>query len=585
MNSGHPDFCAWTEERLELFLDGELSGSENLRFQTHLKECDSCAAYWADDEALCEALLITVAPDIEFRAPLLPNPDFVQNVLDHSDDRPITHHSSSVVVVGRNPFLWSAVSAMAASIVTVFACFGMLKKQSDEDSNFPLVVQVIESGAQIGFSQGQVQMRPTAGGPWRPVTASTKLMSGVDLKTGSDSRLLVHLDSEFGQILLAENSALRIAAFPNADSSTLEMELDAGRLSCDLGDVNLQAGTLGLDLNGSNASFDMTRGENGVIDSIDARLAVTRGYVTACADIGAEKKIEKGQVFAVQNGLLLAFDLLPNLDGGLVNRRRERSTLRDFDVPPVKIETSQRRLTRHERITSEKIEEWLVQIALDGEMKLVDPDEATRDLFGRMRCSGSRALELIRPMMAKEKNPLCRKGLVALVGAMRSERAAEFLKSACEDPALNVRGAAVYCLSRFDDRFSDHFAKMCQSETDRHLKMSTAFLAAQDGEAAGYKELMGLYESSKLNLWRGHVVDVILDIGHDFEGRKQFLVGVIHSCAIAKDWGTLSDAVRGLVETGDVESAKKSLRALLQGSKLGSKMSALVEFQLKAIEN
>ena len=55
-----PRKCDSFRERIELFLDGELTGSENLGFLTHLKECDDCAGWWSDEQIISEALLLMV---------------------------------------------------------------------------------------------------------------------------------------------------------------------------------------------------------------------------------------------------------------------------------------------------------------------------------------------------------------------------------------------------------------------------------------------------------------------------------------------------------------------------------------------
>ena len=85
------DDCTFLNERLELFLDGELSGSENLRFLTHLKECEHCAASWADDEAVSEAILVAVGPDVAAETPALgaaETPGVVQDAASARPSRP-----------------------------------------------------------------------------------------------------------------------------------------------------------------------------------------------------------------------------------------------------------------------------------------------------------------------------------------------------------------------------------------------------------------------------------------------------------------------------------------------------------------
>ena len=213
------DICAWTEERLELFLDGELSGSENLRFQTHIKECESCAAYWADDEALSEALLMAVAPDLSADELQERDPSFAEHVLEDRE-RPITHHSSSVVFVGRSSLLWSGISAAAASIITAFVCIGLMNNDGD-----PVADAVIASnqvaGAEVGFALGRVSMRPVNGDAWLPVTGAARIEAGYDFRTAADSRLQIRLDGDRGQLLLAENSSVRIEqATPSILGST-----------------------------------------------------------------------------------------------------------------------------------------------------------------------------------------------------------------------------------------------------------------------------------------------------------------------------------------------------------------------------
>ncbi len=581
------DLCAWTEERLELFLDGELSGSENLRFQTHLKECDECAAYWADDEAIAEALLLTVAPDLESHAPFLDDPNFAQGVLDRGEKRPITHHSSSVVVVGRSPFFWSSISALAASILTTVVGLGYFKAEVSPNEVTVAEAPVIRK-AHVGFTQGQVEVRRSDNGPWGPVTPKTELFGQVDLRTQADSRLLVRLTDGGGQVLLAENSKLRIAVFPSADAKRLTLELDEGRLSCDLGDVRFRAGTMGLDFSGSEASFDLTSGEGDIDNEIDARLAVTRGYVVACADIGAEKKITEGQVYAVKDGMLLAFDRLQETDSvQLVHRRNRPRSPRKWDVDETlwtDFSADSHRAREIRSISSEQISSWLSGLVKQGFIDLVDPGAATRQMYEQARESGSKVLSLIRPMMKAEKIPLRRRGLVALAGVLRGEEAAAFLRRACSDSSLSVRTAAVFCLSRFSASYGAHFAAMCEKEKNLTLKLSTAFLAAHAGEKRGLDELVAMYSEETSHFLRLQVVQLVARVERPLAGRAEFLTSVIERCKSWRDREIFGAAMRGLSKTKESALARKPLKILLDMDGVGQRMKTLVRQTLQSLK-
>ena len=114
------DDCTFLNERLELFLDGELSGSENLRFLTHLKECEHCAASWADDEAVSEAILVAVAPDVAAETPAADVAAAPSVVQDASSSRP-----------SRAGWWRFAATALAASLVTAFLAVGFLGANED----------------------------------------------------------------------------------------------------------------------------------------------------------------------------------------------------------------------------------------------------------------------------------------------------------------------------------------------------------------------------------------------------------------------------------------------------------------------
>ncbi len=585
MDSGNSDLCAWTEERLELFLDGELSGSENLRFQTHLKECDECAAYWADDEAISEALLVAVAPEIGADAGQNSDPDFVKRVLDERSERPITHHSSSVVVVGRNPFFWSTISAVAASLITAFLCFGLINK--DIRTTPQEVASVQHAGAQVGFSQGHVLMRPIGASDWQTVADGARLVGRVDLKTDADSRLLVRLEGSDGQFLLGEKSELRIESLPTSASSKIEMELDAGRLSCDFGDVMFLAGTLGIDINGRNASFDLTRGDENVVHTIDARLTVTRGQLVACADIGAERTIKEGGIFAVKDGLLLEYDRLHDVENVHLTRgatRRRSSSFLDVE-PPAEHSGLTASQSRELSSSSEQLDSWLRAVVGRGYLNLAEPDSVTSQLFKCMRLSGNEGLEIIRLKFANELDPLRRRALGGLAGAIHTDAAIEFLRLASNDPALTVRKAAVFGLSRSRNDLSQLFLSICLKENDRSLRLSAAFLAAMGGQQRGFDEMIAIYRNTKSTFWRDQIVQLAARVEHGFNGRASFFVDVIRNFSANESREVLVTALDALQASGQGDLARRAVHSLLTNSKFDRRTAAFISKRAQALRH
>src|SRR5262249_31676165 len=106
-------WCTFVRERLELFLDGELQGSENLAFVTHLRECDECASYWAGDELSGRGLMLGVGNVGAGSSEVSPSGSATspQNVLRPRRNGPrLVVAAAAIAVAGAAAFLgWSFV--------------------------------------------------------------------------------------------------------------------------------------------------------------------------------------------------------------------------------------------------------------------------------------------------------------------------------------------------------------------------------------------------------------------------------------------------------------------------------------------
>ena len=558
--------CDWLCERLELFLDGELSGSENLHFQTHLKECEDCAAYWADDEVLAQALLTSYAVDLTPSADWPSDSEWLPEVARVGDERPITHHSSTIVFDGRGRLLVAGLSALAASLLTAVAFLTFLKDGGDTATKPAQETAFLPVSSAGGIVHGEVFLRDEEDESWRPcLSAEEILQNGRVLKTAVDARLLIR--DQGMAVLVEENTLLRIHSV--GDGERLDLSLDSGRLSCDFENHDFVVVAQGLELNGRDGAFDLRSGSRELGDDLDSRVAVTRGALNARADVGAMRSLATKDVYVVKDGILVAFDMLSAMTEAEEVRLASSSRangwahFEKFSAPPeghLGHDLGASDVVIGPRVA---LKAWLKKIKETGTFNLVDPDQTTLRMYEQGRSWDRQALPLIEDLY-DEVSALERRALLGLVGALASnDRAQKFLESASFEEELAVRKTAVFCLSRFHGKnLGLHFLKVSRRENDVDLRISAAYLAARFGEGEGLTVMIDIFAETQKDYWRCQIVGLIGRLKLGDPSRLRFFAQVMAGSA-AKESSALRKTLRSAVRRAGFEShLRNSLAAL-----------------------
>ncbi|MCB1281766.1 MAG: zf-HC2 domain-containing protein, partial [Salinibacterium sp.] len=158
-----PVTCGFAQERFELYLDGALQGPDLYALQRHLRDCDRCADFVAEDVAAADALLITLAPLAESA------PATVR------DGRPITHHSGEIIFVRRRPLVWALGLTAAAGLVVAFSLVPVAFDPGVSPSSALAAQDPVSPDELLGYS-------PAGAASDHASTSSSVAVSPVDLE-------------------------------------------------------------------------------------------------------------------------------------------------------------------------------------------------------------------------------------------------------------------------------------------------------------------------------------------------------------------------------------------------------------------
>ncbi|MCB9832205.1 MAG: zf-HC2 domain-containing protein [Planctomycetes bacterium] len=571
------DLCEWFRERLELFLDGELSGSESFRFQQHLKECEDCARHWAGDEVVAEELLLALAPELD-PGQLLPRDEHRPRIPRVGEERPVGHHSTTVVVERGRHLVPTLLAGLAAALLLVF---GLRNGQGTRQPAPGRALAVVESrpaGTRI-YPQGQVELR-AAGGDWRPLVAADEIVAGVEIRARRDSLVLVDLGTG-DHFVLGENSTGRLDGL----DGVLRIELDGGHFSCDLRGRGLELRSLGLELAGDDLACDLRAERDGARED-GLRVSVIRGSVVARAELGGCRRLDEGDVYGLRDGMLVAFDR-PEGEVGearLAVKSRIDLGVRLEEAPTDMVGGRAGLVGLPLGSVRARIERWLDRVVADGGLNIVDPDRASRAMMEQVASRGDEALSEIEALFAEAGPPLARRALLGLVSSIPGAGARDFLIAAARDSDLRVRKASLLILSRRGEaELGSHFVAVMKREQDSDLRLSAAFLAAALGEGEGFEEMCRIHDQAPSVDWRQTVVQLVtrLEVGH--AGREDFLHRALAEIDGSAGLAIFDGLVRALEAEGDPVRLERALRRLLGRQDLVPALRNAIECTLDSL--
>lgn len=548
MSIHRDDDCTFVSERLELFLDGELAGSENLRFVTHLKECEECAETWSDDEAVSEAIMVAVGRDIGVEAP----------VEVEEPRRPITHSSSEVLVLRTSSTWWRlAGTAVAASLITGLVAVWLLSGARDAVEESPANgVHVVSA------DDGAMHRRP---GDSRAVRlgSSAVLENGAEIRTPDDARVVLGVGEDRGSIVLAEGTTARLTT----GDDSVALAVDRGRVSVDVGDVECRVTLLAMEVGGREATFDVWTPRGGAVDPGLATLVVSRGRVRVTSS-NEVRRIAAGETwYLMEGGELIGEDAIMS---GVIATQDTRH------VERLKQALEAERMRRHEL---EKIlsrvrggenapsadEAVSAYLALQREAGLLEASARNAEMARvtqRLGDFGTSLLAVIERRFHEASGlgaELDRRSLVRLACGLRIEGRSDLLHLASRDPSLDVRATTIACLSGSRAPWSvEMLRSVATSEAELELRLDAAVGLAGRGDAGGVELLVAEYRDAEDAASRVAVVDRLARI-EPVRPVREFFFDVVRSWSASEGERVLRMAMAWL-QKHDVVAAIPLLR-------------------------
>lgn len=469
------DDCTFVTERLELFLDGELAGSENLRFLTHLKECDACAATWADDEALSEAIMVAVAPDVS----AAPIPD---EVLVHATQGP-----------ERTGWWRFAATALAASLVTGLLAVGLL----DEKTDGPESPAALAAVAVLSADADVLIHRPGAARPVR-LAEGEDLAGGARFTTARSARLVLGVEGDRASIVLAEGTEAQLA--PAAENVGLMVE--RGRVSLDVDDVECHVTLLAMEVVARNATFDVwTSRDRSVAAPGLATLVVSRGTVRATT-ADTVRRVEAGETwYLMEGGELLSEDAILSGVFAMQDMRHVERLVRLLETERARRHELEGILATVRETEAPTADEAVsAYLALQRETGLLDRaerDAEMRRIMARLAELGSALPPVLERRLREasgEEGVFERRAIIRLGCGLGLDGCAALYDLATRDPSEKVRRTVIACLEMSAAPWVfERLSRIAATESDLELRLDAAEAMIRLGEEAGAERLTAEY--------------------------------------------------------------------------------------------
>ena len=481
----HGDLCIGVQERLELFLDGELTGSENLAFLTHLKECEDCAEYWAHDETVSERIMVALTQTPEsFESRPAPAPSLVAP---HIAPMSWGHRASDVMTSSRHqwfPWTWVAAAAClvgGVGIGLLWASHELGSSPSETASEASL-----EARNEVTYVRGSVLARRSGRDVWQPLEAADTIVEGTAIRLAGQGEVGIEFAAG-DRLVLSDYAELDVERLPDR-SGQLSLVTKTGGVTVDLVDRAFFVATEQVEITGRSGAFSVSAATDGGVD----RIVVGRGGLLLRTD-RETRRIEAGSIAEVLDGEIEVVTGvgLRHIGTALDEARRETARLRealasrtkerdDLQVRIDRARAAEEAAGEAESLTDAEVTveatpetilaAYLEQVDKSNYVSVADPNQFTDDAVDQLEYY--RAMDvvpLLEEVVRNGKSKLRRKAAVGLLGHLGFPEGARVVMAACDDEESIVRIAAIYMLRRWQTGEVAQFL-LALSEDERHSR-------------------------------------------------------------------------------------------------------------------
>jgi hypothetical protein len=537
-----------------LFLDGELTGSENLGFLTHLKECDDCAGWWSDEQTISEALLLADLPSDQSHAVI-------------TDDLEASASRSSAFS------LWQrqALIAAAASILT-FVCTIPFWTPS-KDAVAPVEVSDSSAGLSVAMANGPLRIR-LDGEDWRELHEGEILQAGCRIESPSETLAVLDVGGR-GSLLLE----------PGTSIDVFDVDLELGRVTVELhqGKVKLESGELRICGMVGDVGFSLWNST--VIAAAEVSDAdvfvVQRGNLAVKKADGSQVVLHAGDALGQDGNVHSAGGQIAGLLARLSRESRRANDLSarlqesidangtlQSELALLQTQLIEDRVRRDALELPLSVDEivsaYLTSVSRMNNVSVVRPDGFALGVADELR---DRGLEGVLALQSAFRSTLDVKEQMAVciaLGCLGGQGAIDLLRDISLQSSDSIRRAAVLALERQDDStLGEHFLAVHRIEGSSALGIRCLQAAAQHGAPQGVLGLLALVrDQDSPYRARGHASAAleVLSSSHP-EVHTFFRAYVARWDGDQSSW-VLYHALRALRASEDIECVP-SLRALL----------------------
>jgi Putative zinc-finger len=597
------DACTFVRERMELFLDGELTGSENLSFVTHLKECEECAAIWADDEEIATSLLIACGREVAEDRPSFFSADGPRTA---GATRPPTEVGRPGLPLAIPRGLLGFGAGAAAALLLAWGAQGLLLSESAVTKpSEPAPIRGTTVAHRDAPGAEGLRSRHAGDERWRRVPRGEALVQGDEIWAAEGP---VSLESFIGRAVSLGEDAVATLCSERGESPLLS--LHHGRIVADCGPQPLTLRVAEVDVEVMDAAC--------VIEATmrAETLVVLRGTARARLADGRREEIFAGQAveFSRQGGVLplppvdretelsVAEALRRDLGALREDRDRLRATLDRLEAE--NLDLRQRLDAWEEAAKTEDDSEPARSITylVDRYLSIVDqanvaslerPAPIAKETAAQLtECEGD-VLGALRLRIATDPVRLHKKALVGLVRLVKHPGSEVLLRELCFDDEARVRESALFCLSRLPKetpQLGAHFLRVARNETEDRLRLRAAVYAARRGEDEGARIMADLYAEGAAALasgardlgLRAFIPQQMARLEGDLPAADRFL-----RCLLldqGSDTQSMAAAIRGLVDRADFE-AVEVLRSFSERDDVGADLRRMAREAIRKLEH
>lgn len=568
--------CDVFQEQIELFIDGELSGSENLAFLTHLKECDECAAWWSDEQAISEVLLATGLPE-------------GGAVVSDAGELPLAR--PELISTGSRSWSQFILVAVAAGVLTFLMTMAFWSPTQTVAVPANSEVDVAAFSAVLTSGPLLVQERNE---PWREAIEGESYGSGVSLQASSEGLAVLDVAGR-GSFLLEAGAMVEVPEL-NLENGLVSLNVQKGRVQVEAGELRVcgKVGEMGFSSWHSTFAVDAS-------ELADTVLSVRGGNVAVRLSDGSSQILHAGDTLVHERRVQADADRLSVIRGQLgreTERTRELSTkLREANgtngVLSKRLVQLEKELEEyHVRLASERlplsvdeiVARYLHSVNLMNSVSVTKPDGFALGVASELR---DRGLEGVIALETAFRTTSVQNEQIAVcvaLGCLGGRGAIDLLKDISLDSRGCIRRAAIICLDRQTEwPLADHFLAVHLLEGDSSLGIRCLEAAARHGSEAGLSRLLQLARDRSGNSRsRGLASNALEGFSESHPAVLTFFRDVVDRWEAGESTWVLYHALRTLRAAND-QACIESLKSLARNQDLRLSMRQHVMETLAAL--